>query len=91
LKQFDAVACFLVIKDTYEGYFKRKYEKGKEPLRIDFGRSILKNPTAEKLLRLLSFHSIITMDGKQIVFAKNGKVDHLRKLLQLLGLSLESG
>ena len=70
---------------------RENLKKEKEPLRIDFGRSILKNPTAEKLLRLLSFHSIITMDGKQIVFAKNGKVDHLRKLLQLLGLSLESG
>src|SRR5450759_1234592 len=70
---------------------RENLKKKKEPLRIDFGRSILKNPTAEKLLRLLSFHSIITMDGKQIVFAKNGKVDHLRKLLQLLGLSLESG
>ena len=65
--------------------------KEKQTLHIDFGRYILKNPTAEKLLRLLSFHSIITMDGKQIVCTKNGKVDHLRKLLQLLDLNLESG
>jgi len=63
----------------------------KEPLHIDSGRSILKNPTAEKMLRLLSFHSIITMDGKQFICAKNGKVDKLRKLLQLLELNLESG
>ena len=70
---------------------RENLKKEKEPLRIDFGRSILKNPTAEKMLRLLSFHSIITMDGKQIVCTKNGKVDHLRKLLQLLGLNLESG
>ncbi|MDQ1254053.1 MAG: hypothetical protein QG646_3267 [Euryarchaeota archaeon] len=70
---------------------RENLKKEKDPLRIDFGRSVLKNPTAEKMLRLLSFHSIITMDGKQIVCAKNGKVDHLRKLLQLLGLSLESG
>ena len=70
---------------------RRNLEKEKEPLRIDFGRKILKNPTAEKLLRLLSFHSVITMDGKHIVLTKNGKVDHLNKLLQLLGLSFESG
>jgi len=70
---------------------RENLKKEKEPLRIDFGKSILKNPTAEKMLRLLSFHSIITMDGKQIVCTKNGKVDHLRKLLQLLGLNLESG
>lgn len=63
----------------------------KDPLRIDFGRNILKNPTAEKLLRLLSFHNVITMGGKHIVFAKNGKVDHLQKLLRLLGLNLEPG
>jgi len=70
---------------------RENLKKEKKPLRIDFGRSILKNPTAEKLLRLLSFHSIITVDGKQIVCTKNGKVDHLRKLLQLLGLNLDSG
>ena len=70
---------------------RENLEKEKEPLRIDFGRSILKNPTAEKMLRLLSFHSIITMDGKQFICAKNGKVDKLRKLLQLLNLNLESG
>ena len=70
---------------------RENLKKEKKPLRIDFGRSILKNPTAEKLLRLLSFHSIITVDGKQIVCTKNDKVDHLRKLLQLLGLNLDSG
>ena len=36
---------------------RENLKKEKEPLRIDFGRSILKNPTAEKLLKLLSFHS----------------------------------
>jgi hypothetical protein len=36
---------------------RENLKKEKEPLRIDFSRSILKNPTAEKLLKLLSFHS----------------------------------
>jgi len=70
---------------------RENLKKEKEPLRIDFGRSILKNPTAEKMLRLLSFHYIMTIDGKRMVIPKNGKVDLLNKLLQLLGLKLESG
>ena len=70
---------------------RENLKKENEPLRIDFGRSILKNPTAEKMLRLLSFHYIMTIDGKRMVIPKNGKVDLLNKLLQLLGLDLESG
>ncbi|AKB37103.1 hypothetical protein MSSAC_2513 [Methanosarcina siciliae C2J] len=70
---------------------RKNLEKENEPLRIDFGRSILKNPTAEKMLRLLSFHYVMTIDGKRMVIAKNGKVDLLNKLLQLLDLNLESG
>lgn len=70
---------------------RENLKKENEPLRIDFGRSILKNPTAEKMLRLLSFHYIMTIDGKRMVIPKNGKVDLLNKLLQLLGLNLESG
>nr|WP_156158773.1 transposase [Methanosarcina siciliae] len=70
---------------------RENLKKENEPLRIDFGRSILKNPTAEKMLRLLSFHYIMTIDGKRVIITKNGKVDHLNKLVKLLGLNLESG
>ena len=54
-------------------------------------RVLMRITAREKMLRLLSFHYIMTMDGKRVVITKNGKVDHLNKLLKLLGLNLEYG
>ncbi len=65
--------------------------KEKEPPRIDFSGRPLVNPTADTLLRLLSRHSIVTVGNEYTVYSKSGKVDHLSKLLEILGLDLEAG
>ena len=58
---------------------------------IDFAGRPLVNPTADKLLRLFSLHSVVTVGDEHIIYSKSGKADHLRKLLELLGLHSETG
>jgi len=62
-----------------------------EPPLIDFAGRPLMNPTADKLLRLFSLHSVVTVGDEHIIYSKSGKADHLRKLLELLGLHSETG
>ena len=62
-----------------------------EPQLIDFAGRPLVNPTADKLLRLFSLHSVVTVGDEHIIYSKSGKADHLRKLLELLGLHSETG
>src|SRR5674476_1591786 len=65
--------------------------KEKEPPRIDFSGRPLVNPTADILLGLFALHSVVTVGNEYTVYSKSGKVDHLYKLLELLGLNSESG
>ena len=58
---------------------------------IDFAGRPLMNPTADKLLRLFSLHSVVTVGDEHIIYSKSGKADHLCKLLELLGLHSETG
>jgi transposase len=62
-----------------------------EPPLIDFAGRPLVNPTADKLLRLFSLHSVVTVGDEHIIYSKSGKADHLCKLLELLGLHSETG
>ena len=62
-----------------------------EPPLIDFAGRPLVNPTADKLLRLFSLHSIVTVGDEHIIYSKSVKADHLCKLLELLGLHSETG
>ncbi len=54
---------------------------------IDFAGRPLVNPTADKLLRLFSLHSVVTVGDEHIIYSKSGKADHLCKLLELLGFT----
>jgi len=63
----------------------------KEPPRIDFSGRPLVNPTADTLLRLFAPHSVVTVGNEYTIYSKSGKVDHLHKLLKLLGLHSEPG
>ena len=65
--------------------------KEKEPQRIDLSGRQLVNPTADTLLRLFALHSVVTVGNEYTVYSKSGKVDHLHKLLKLLGLHSEPG
>jgi len=62
-----------------------------EPPLIDFAGRPLVNPTADKLLRLFSLHSVVTVGDEHIIYSKSGKAKHLCKLLELLGLNSETG
>jgi transposase len=64
--------------------------ESKPPL-IDFAGRPLVNPTADKLLRLFSLHSVVTVGDEHIIYSKSGKAEHLCKLLELLGLNPETG
>jgi transposase len=63
----------------------------KEPPRIDLSGRPLVNPTADTLLELFALHSVVIVGNEYTVYSKSGKVDHLYKLLELLGLNSESG
>jgi len=62
-----------------------------EPPLIDFAGRPLVKPTADKLLRLFSLHSIVTIGDEHVIYSKSGKTDHLFKLLELLGLHTLTG
>ena len=81
----------LLVRVLMKIIVRMNLNKEKEPPRIDFSGRPLVNPTADTLLRLLALHSIVTAGDEYIIYSKSGKVDHLHKLLVLLGLHSEPG
>lgn len=60
-------------------------------LRKDYFCATTVNPTADTLLRLFALHSALTLGDEYTIYSKSRKVDHLHKLLELLGLQSEPG
>lgn len=81
----------LLIRVLMRVITRMNLKKESEPPLIDFAGKPLVNPTADKLLRLFSLHSVVTMGDEHIIYSKSGKAEHLRKLLELLGLNSETG
>jgi transposase len=81
----------LLIRVLMRVIARMNLNKEKEPPRIDFSGRPLVNPTADTLLGLFALHSVVTVRNEYTVYSKSGKVDHLHKLLELLGLHSESG
>lgn len=81
----------LLIRVLMRVITRMNLKRESEPPLIDFAGKPLVNPTADKLLRLFSLHSIVTMGDEHIIYSKSGKAEHLCKLLELLGINLETG
>jgi len=81
----------LLIRVLMRVIARMNLNKEEEPPRIDFSGRPLVNPTADTLLRLFALHSVVTVENEYSVYSKSGKVDHLHKLLELLGLHSEPG
>lgn len=81
----------LLIRVLMRVIARMNLENESEPPNIDFAGRPLVKPTADKLLRLFSLHSIVTTGDEHIIYSKSGKTDHLCKLLELLGLHSETG
>jgi hypothetical protein len=81
----------LLIRVLMRVIARMNLNKEKEPPRIDFSGRPLVNPTADTLLGLFALHSVVTVGNEYTVYSKSGKVDHLHKLLELLGLHSEPG
>jgi hypothetical protein len=81
----------LLIRVLMKVIARMNLKKEKEPPRIDFSGRPLVNPTADTLLSLLAIHSVVTEGNEYTIYSKSGKVDHLNKLLVLLGLHSEPG
>jgi transposase len=81
----------LLIRVLMRVIARMNLKKESEAPLIDFAGRPLVNPTADKLLRLLSLHSVVTAGDEHIIYSKSGKTDHLYKLLELLGLHSDTG
>src|SRR5674536_303983 len=81
----------LLIRVLMRVIARMNLNKEKEPPRIDYSGRPLVNPTADTLLGLFALHSVVTIGNEYAVYSKSGKVDHLHKLLELLGLHSEPG
>ena len=81
----------LLIRVLMRVITRMNLKKESKPPLIDFAGKPLVNPTADKLLRLFSLHSVVTMGDEHIIYSKSGKAEHLRKLLELLELNSETG
>ncbi len=81
----------LLIRALMRVIARMNLENESEPPCIDFSGRPLVRPTADKLLKLLSAHSVVTKGNEHIVYSKAGKTDHLLKLLELLGLHTKEG
>jgi hypothetical protein len=81
----------LLIRVLMRVIARMNLNKKKEPLRSDYSGRPLVNPTADTLLGLFALQIVVTVGNEYTVHSKSGKVDHLHKLLELLGLHSESG
>lgn len=81
----------LLIRVLMRVIARMNLKKESEAPLIDFAGRPLVNPTADKLLRLLSLHSVVTAGDEHIIYSKSGKTNHLYKLLELLGIHSDTG